>query len=192
MKTAAQVDALVKNAQAAGVNALIVQVRRRGDAYYLRTAEPRAEDPALAPGFDALQAVIDRAHAAQARLEVHAWIATVALWNNQRQPPANPAHAFNRHGPAAAGTDHWLSVDGRGEPWDGDNYMLDPGHPDAARYVTEVAVDLARNYDVDGVHLDLVRYAGVQMGYNPTSLARYRRRFGIPEDAEPPARTDSR
>jgi Glycosyl hydrolase-like 10/Carboxypeptidase regulatory-like domain len=32
----------------------------------------------------------------------------------------------------------------------------------------------------------------VQMGYNPASLARYRRRFAIPEDAEPPARTDPR
>jgi hypothetical protein len=123
---------------------------------------------------------------------VHAWIATVALWNNQRRPPASPAHTFNRHGPTAAGNDHWLSVDTRGEAWDGDNYMLDPGHPDAARYMADVAVELASSYDVDGVHLDLVRYAGAQMGYNPTSLARYRRRFGITAGADPPSRSDPR
>jgi uncharacterized lipoprotein YddW (UPF0748 family) len=179
IKRPAQVDELVDTARRAGANTLLVQVRRRGDAYYLRTGEPRTEDPALAEGFDALQAVIARAHSAQPRLEVHAWIATVALWNKERQAPANPEHAFNRHGPDAPEPDNWLSLNDRGRAWDGDNYMLDPGHPAAARYVVRVAEELARNYDVDGVHLDLVRYAGAQWGYNPTSLARFGQRFGL-------------
>jgi hypothetical protein len=66
--------------------------------------------------------------------------------------------------------------------------MLDPGHPDAARYMASVAVEVAREYDVDGVHLDLIRYAGVQWGYNPTSVARYNARYGTsgqPAPADP-------
>jgi len=54
-KTAQQVDNLVAWARRANVNALFVQVRRRGDAYYLKSFEPRSEDPDLTPGFDELQ-----------------------------------------------------------------------------------------------------------------------------------------
>ncbi|HET6318722.1 MAG TPA: hypothetical protein VFG86_19890, partial [Chloroflexota bacterium] len=63
-KTPEQVDDLVAWARSANLNALFVQVRRRGDAYFSKSIEPRAEDPDLAPGFDALQYLIDRAHAA--------------------------------------------------------------------------------------------------------------------------------
>jgi uncharacterized lipoprotein YddW (UPF0748 family) len=184
IKSPAQIDGLVQAVLRAGVNTLIVQVRRRGDAYYNRTGEPRTEDPALRPGFDALQALLDQAHAATPRLEVHAWIATVALWNKKDQRPRAESHAMNRFGPDAGDT-HWLSLNDKGQAWDGDNYMLDPGHPGAARYMADVAEELARAYDVDGVHLDLVRYAGAQWGYNPTSVARYRQRFGLPEPASP-------
>lgn len=184
-KTPRQVDQLIRDAQIAGVNTLIVQVRRRGDAYYNRTAEPRTDDPALTAGFDALQAVIERAHALQPRMEVHAWIATVALWNKQRQPPANPSHIFNCNGPDAPAADNWISLNDAGQAWDESNYMLDPGHPAVVRHVADVAAELAREYQVDGIHLDLVRYAGVQWGYNPTSVARYNRRHGV--SGQPPA-----
>ena len=76
IKTPAQVERLIADAHSAGVNTLVVQVRRRGDSYYNRTAEPRTEDTALRPGFDALQATIERARATQpapggARLDRH-------------------------------------------------------------------------------------------------------------------------
>src|SRR3954465_577706 len=61
-KTPQQVDDLVAWARRANVNALFVQVRRRGDAYYLKSFEPRTEDPDLTPGFDALQYLLDKAH----------------------------------------------------------------------------------------------------------------------------------
>src|SRR6478672_2377567 len=62
-KTPQQVDELVAWARAANLNALFVQVRRRGDAYFSKSIEPRAEDPDFALGFDALQYLIERAHA---------------------------------------------------------------------------------------------------------------------------------
>src|SRR5688500_11952178 len=98
IKSPGQVEKLVRDAQAANANTLIVQVRRRGDAYYSRTSEPRTEDPRLVRGFDGLQSLIERAHAAQPRIEVHAWMATVALWREQRTPPTDPAHTLNTHG----------------------------------------------------------------------------------------------
>jgi hypothetical protein len=55
-----------------------------------------------------------------------------------------------------------------------------------------VAEELARNYDVDGIHLDLVRYAGVQWGYNPLSVTRFKRRHGLAESAAQPAPNEAR
>jgi uncharacterized lipoprotein YddW (UPF0748 family) len=179
IKTTEQVVRLVADASRMGVNALVVQVRRRGDAYYRRTSEPRTEDPGLQPGLDALQLTIELAHAASPRLEVHAWIATTALWNRRDRPPQNPGHAFNRHGPDAPAAENWLSHDVDGLTWDGSNYMLDPGHPGAADHIARVAAELVREYEVDGLHLDLIRYAGRSWGYNPVSLERFRRRFGV-------------
>ena len=192
IKSPAQIDALIKAAQTANVNTLIVQVRRRGDAYYNRTSEPRVEDARLARGFDALQATIEKAHAAQPRLEVHAWLATVALWREKEKPPSDAAHALNRHGVSAPGDENWLSLNDRGQAWDTENYALDPGHPAAARYIAGVAEEVARGYEVDGIHLDLVRYAGAEWGYNPVSVARYRRRYGLAEGARPPAPSEVR
>jgi uncharacterized lipoprotein YddW (UPF0748 family) len=199
IKSVAQIDRLIADALFAGINTLIVQVRRRGDAYYNRTDEPRTDDPTFQSGLDALQLTIDRVRAANAaagrfdpprpRLEVHAWIATVPIWNRKDRPPADPRHAFNRHGPDAPGEASWISLNDKGEAWDGDNYSLDPGHPDAARYVAEVAAEIVRGYDVDGLHLDLIRYAGVQWGYNPVSVERFRKNRGG-SGAPPP--TDAR
>src|SRR4051812_1401851 len=58
-KSPQQVDDLLAWARAANLNALFVQVRRRGDAYFSKSIEPRSEDSDFAPNFDALQYVIE-------------------------------------------------------------------------------------------------------------------------------------
>jgi uncharacterized lipoprotein YddW (UPF0748 family) len=183
-KTPAQVDDLVDWARSANLNALFVQVRRRGDAYYLKSFEPRAEDPDLAPGFDALQYLIDRAHQGPRRLQVHAWLATLPIWWHRDAPPLAANHPFNTHGLSASPDDTWLMYRDDGEAWagvgDSGIYYLDPGNPDVARYTADVYLNLVRNYDVDGIHLDQVRYYegdALRWGYNPTSVARFNQRF---------------
>src|SRR5260370_5059799 len=157
-QTAAQVDDLVAWARSANMNALFVQVRRRGDAYYLKSFEPRAEDPDLAPGFDALQYLIDRAHQGPQRLQVHAWLATLPIWWQRDTPPAAPNHTFNLRGLSAGPLDTWLMYRDDGAAWAGVGtsgiYYLDPGNPGVQAYTADVYVNLLRNYDVDGIHLD--------------------------------------
>ena len=78
IKTPAQVDQLIHDSLIAGatINTLIVQVRRRGDAYYGTSASNRDRGtPDLLPGFDALQYLIEQAHAN--RIEVHAYLNTL-------------------------------------------------------------------------------------------------------------------
>lgn len=180
-KTPAEIDALIADAQAMNLNALFVQAVRRGDCYCLRSALPVADDPTLALGFDPLETLIERAHAAD--LQVHAWVVTLALWGADT-PPTDPAHVYNLHGPGAGEADSWLSrrYDGVTRP-EGDVY-LDPGVPAVADYLTEVVVSLVQNYGFDGVSFDRLRYpdyndgAVPSWGYNPVSLERFARETG--------------
>jgi uncharacterized lipoprotein YddW (UPF0748 family) len=191
-KTPEQVDELVAWARDANLNALFVQVRRRGDAYYLKSFEPRAEDPELAPGFDALQYLIDRAHAGPHRLQIHAWLATLPIWHQRDTPPLAANHPFNLRGMSAGPTDTWLMYRDDGAAWAGTGtsgiYYLDPGNPEVQSYTTLVYMNLLRNYDVDGIHLDQIRYYegdALRWGYNPTSVARFNQRYGLDPSNQP-------
>jgi uncharacterized lipoprotein YddW (UPF0748 family) len=191
-KTPQQVDDLVSWARRANLNALFVQVRRRGDAYYLKSFEPRAEDPDLTPSFDALQYLIDEAHQGPQRLQVHAWLATLPIWGQRDTPPSAPNHAFNLHGLEAEPDQTWLMYRDDGQAWAGNDsggiYYLDPGNPDVQTYTTAVYLNLLRNYDVDGIHLDQIRYYegdALRWGYNPTSVARFNAELGRDPESQP-------
>jgi uncharacterized lipoprotein YddW (UPF0748 family) len=184
-KTRAQIDRLVADVIAAHGNLLIVQVGRRGDAYYNKSFQPRTEDPDLPVGFDALQYLIEKAHSVSPRIEVHAWLSTCAMWT-RRAAPINPEHVFNRHGPGKKGRENWFTRRVDGTYLAGSNYWLDPGHPDAVDYVVQMYAFLVANYAVDGIHLDRVRYPELafknsripEWGYNETAVARFNQAFG--------------
>jgi uncharacterized lipoprotein YddW (UPF0748 family) len=205
----ADVRAVVDNARAARANAIFAQVRRRGDSWYLDSLEGPAEIVApakpLAPGFDPLADLITEAHAAG--IEVHAFVIAAAIWNRHPTilaPPAWPDHPFNRHGFNQAtgalftGRDNWLTrtliPDGTaGVTFQGTRigaeFWVDFGHPDAAAYTADVLTHLVERYDVDGLHLDRIRYpeisiagqtptSGTSIGYNETSVARFNQHYG--------------
>lgn len=188
-KTPTEVETLVADAQAMNLNALFVQVVRRGDCYCLRSALPVSDDPALAPGFDPLETLTERAHAAG--IQVHAWVVTLALWGADA-PPTDPAHLYHQHGPNAA--ESWLNrrYDGVTRP-DRDVY-LDPGVPGVGDYLAASSVSLAENYDLDGVTFDRLRHPDYNLdhapswGYNAKSLARYALETGdvaLPHPTDP-------
>ncbi len=185
-KSPDEIDRLIADAQTSHVNALVVQIRRRGDAYYLDSWEPVTQDPDFAPNFDALRYLIDRAHAAG--IEVHAWLAVIPIWN-QAEPPHSSQHVFNLHGPGKAGDDYWIMKSSAGAERNSEgDFMLDPGHPAAHDYTINVAQHIVDHYDIDGLHLDRVRYFGRDWGYNPVSIRRFNERFGrtgIPASNDP-------
>ena len=179
-KSPAEVDTLVENLARARANAVFMQVRRRADSYYTRTLEVPAQDPAYTSSFDALQYLIERAHARG--IEVHAWFNVYPLWSGA--PPANPDHLWHQHGPRAPGEDMWMNIYANG----GVSDALDPGHPAVQNYLANVILDPIPYYDLDGIHLDYIRYAEGdtvtgRSGYNPLSVSRFQRqelRAGTP------------
>jgi uncharacterized lipoprotein YddW (UPF0748 family) len=194
IRSAKEVAQLIEDAKRANVNTLIVQVRRRGDALYSRSFEPPVEDPAYDGNFDGLAAVLESAHAAG--IEVHAWVNAMPIWRDET-PPKDPRHVYNQHGPAQTGEANWLTRSPKGETRFPVGYFLDPGHPGAAAYLVKVYLNIIRNYPIDGIHFDYIRYPeteermerGAGVGYNETSLARFRRATGR---TDTPAQDDAR
>lgn len=181
-KTEKQVDQLLKDVEEANANAVIVQIRRRGDAYFHKSLEPRTEDPSLQKNYDVLDDLINKAHAKG--IEVHAWLATLPIWNSIT-PPKSQEHVFNQHGPKATGDDFWLMTDVNGANRSGSDYVLDPGHPDALDYTVDQYVNVVKEYNVDGIHMDLARYMGTDWGYNPTSVKRFQKFYQTNEIPKP-------
>lgn len=223
LKTRAQIDALVAHAVEANANTIVAQVRRRGDSFYTISIEPFTDDTGVEPGLDPLAYLLEQAHARG--LEVHAWVIANSIYSGHPfiptgtwpcAVPCSPDHAFNTHGIFASGDDNWLT---RTHPsftagtlavtsggvvrvpagWrlsDG-NWWTDPGHPDAAEHTVQVIRHLVANYDVDGLHLDRIRYPempiarvgtgpiGFATGYNPVSVRRFNAAYGRPVDALP-------
>ncbi|MBB6098999.1 uncharacterized lipoprotein YddW (UPF0748 family) [Deinobacterium chartae] len=182
IKTPAEIDRLVAHASRLGINVLFAQVGRRMDCYCNRASVPRTEDPAVPAGFDPLEDLIRKAHAQG--IQVHAWMITTAAHNFQLPAPKNPRHVLNEHGLDQYGSDNWLTAHYDGTFRAGNDYVLDPGHPDAARYIAEMYASVVRNYDVDGIMLDRVRYpddggsGASSWGYNERALQRYRQETG--------------
>lgn len=200
------VAAILARAQLAHANTLVVQVRRRGDAWYLDAREPLAEGVTFPDDFDPLRDLLVRAHAAG--IQVHAAVTVGAIWN-QTTAPVNSLHVFNQHGFGPGGPlpgrANWLT---RVRPADvpagtpyggyrfGSDFWLDPGHPDAVAYTVAVLTHLVTQYDLDGLHLDALRYPdaapgangadpGPSVGYNDVALERFRRRTGLAASAIP-------
>jgi uncharacterized lipoprotein YddW (UPF0748 family) len=180
IRSPAEIDALIAAASRAHLNTLFVQVRRRGDALYTKGVEPPLDDPAYDPAFDALAYVVAAAHAAG--IQVHAWVNAMPVWRDE-PPPRDARHVFNRHGPDAPGEDNWFTASPAGSHKFPVGYFLDPGHPAAAAYLADIYLNLVRNYEVDGIHFDYIRYPetderiprGAGVGYNAVNLARFRR-----------------
>jgi uncharacterized lipoprotein YddW (UPF0748 family) len=184
-KTPENIDCLLEDLATARCNAIFAQMRSRATSYYRVSLEPFAEDSAVPQGFDPLAYLIERAH--QRGIEVHAWFPVTPFWNLDR-PPQDAGHAWHAHGPHAAGADMWLTISNLGKVI---NYV-DPGNPGAMRYLADVIVDAVRNYEVDGLHLDYIRYpagTGYDFGWNPAAVERFNR---IYEASGQPARDDVR
>ncbi len=183
------VRAMVERAAGAGFNTLLVQVRGRGDAYYSGGIEPRADGIQHQPEFDPLALTVREAHARG--IEVHAWI-NVHLISSASVISRAPTHLVNaRPGllavprelamelhdvdPASARYFERLVVHALTNPEGVEGLYTSPSSPDVKERVYAVAMDLVERYEIDGIHLDYIRYPSGDFDYSRGALERFRR-----------------
>ena len=186
----AAIAAMVRDAEATGINTLFVQVRGRGEAFYRSRVDPRAADLASQPAdFDPLAETLARAHAAGMR--VHAWV-NVNLVASAVTLPAAASHVARRHpewlmvpralaaslaarSPRSAGYLPTLATWTAATSARVEGLYLSPLVPAAQSYTVDLVRELARAYPLDGIHLDYIRYPGPDFDYSRAALAEFRR-----------------
>lgn len=169
--TQPQLEAIIDHAAAANFNAVFLQIRGEGDAYYRSSLEPWAKRLTGVlgrdPGWDPLQVAIDRAHARG--MQVHAYFNVFSAWPaNQPIPVAEGAvqHPLAVH-------PEWLAVDSSGTSRDSEYRWFAPGNAALRAHVVAVAKDLLTRYAVDGLHLDRIRTPGPDYSRDPATLAAF-------------------
>lgn len=168
LKSAASIERMVAEVEAAGANTLIVQVARRHDAYYASKVLPATADPQLEDGLDVLETLLG--FTASTDLQVHAWMSVAPTWHasyDELDPPAGWLPL--EHGRQAPVAERWVTRTIDGE-W---TEYLDPALPQVTAHVVGVVEELLEGYAIDGVHLDYVRYEAADRGYHPQALARF-------------------
>lgn len=139
----ARIRRILDNHKAANMNAVLWQVRQSGTAYYYSSYEPwgyyaGGDDP----GYDPLAYAIEEAH--KRGMELHAWFNT---FQASSTAPGTPA----------AEHPEWICRDESGIPMSS-SIALSPGMAAVRDYTIDVAMEIVNNYDIDGLHLDYVRW----------------------------------
>jgi len=140
---------ILDNLKSANFNTVIMQVRARGDLIYPSQYEPWATSLTGTlgrnPGYDPLKFAIEETH--KRGMEFHAWWNVVKVKDDSTLPPnTNPPHIVLRH------PEYVKYYKPNNEWW------IDMGKPEARNYLINVVMELVRNYDIDGIHFDFIRY----------------------------------
>ncbi|VGO12750.1 hypothetical protein PDESU_01304 [Pontiella desulfatans] len=153
------VRSIVGNVAEAGFTDLFFQIRGNGTAYYNSKLEPWAyelsgdqvERLGTDPGWDPLQLAIDEAK--PHGLRVHAYMNVLPGWKGLKDPPPEARQLWREH-------PEWFMVDSLGRkmlPTSGWYSFINPVLPEVRQHLRGIVKELCR-YEVDGIHLDYIRY----------------------------------
>ena len=129
--------------QQVGINTVLLQTRVRGTMIYPSDYEPwdgcLSGFPGKSPGYDALKFAIDECH--KRGMELQAWMVTIPLgkWDAlgcrqlRKKMPRNIIK---------------IKADG----------YLNPESQQTADYLAGLCAEVTKRYDIDGIHLDYIRY----------------------------------
>jgi uncharacterized lipoprotein YddW (UPF0748 family) len=143
---------IIRNCAELGCNTVFWQVRGEGTVAYRSKLEPWAREYNFTdPGFDPLKLAVEEAH--KYRMRIEAWVNVLPGWKGKTAPPVR-GQLWNAH-------PDWFLQDARGNRQaPGDFYLIvNPCLPQVRQHIVAVMDEIVRNYDVDGVHMDYVRYA---------------------------------
>ena len=140
----ARVIKILDNIKKANMNAVLWQVRQGGTAYYNSSFEPWGSysNGPYPDNYDILAFAVQQAH--KRGLELHAWFNVFAASSLKEGAPAQ------KH-------PEWVCRDRDGQPMQSSR-ALSPGLDSVRAYTINVAMEVVRNYDIDGLHLDYVRW----------------------------------
>ncbi|MCB5250147.1 MAG: family 10 glycosylhydrolase [Candidatus Cloacimonadales bacterium] len=168
-----KIDQLIQDCLFNNINEILAEVRYRGDALYqpnrvnnrFTNNEERSyilEDSS----FDPLLYLIQKAKAHS--IKVQAWVTVFVITPNSPERLSFEHLYFKNR--------TWLTFSAEGERMTTttlEGAYLDPYLPEVRDYLANVFADIAINYDIDGIHLDYIRYPNHRWGFHPASTDEY-------------------
>ena len=179
----AKIARIMETAARANFNIIYFQARAAGDAFYRSTIEPCASllcgKLGGTPAYDPLEVAVREGH--KRGLQVHAYLNALtgrpAGIEGQckaipEPEPGNPRHMLLDH-------PEWVMSDRTGRklpcPNSEEYVWVSPSFPEVRTRLAMVAADIARRYEVDGIHLDRIRYPGNAWSWDEASRAEFGR-----------------
>ena len=144
---------IIETVASYNMNTIIFQVRPTNDAYYPSKLNPwsrfitgvEGQDP----GFDVLEFVINEAK--KYGIRIHAWMnpyrVSTATLDNLNLTKEEYLNTLSENNFARLHPEHTI-LDGTNK------VILSPSHPEVIDFVTKSIIEVADNYDVEGVHID--------------------------------------
>ncbi len=151
---------ILDSLQALNVNTVLLQTRVRGDVIYPSAIEPFSHVltgvSGKNPGYDPLAFAIDECH--KRGMQLHAWIVTLPLGKKEHIKRMGARSLTHTHRNLCT--------------FYKDSWYMEPGNPATADYICRIVQEITANYNVDGIHLDYVRYPDRTVGYPDGKLHR--------------------
>ncbi len=146
-----EIDNIVKTVKEAGLNTIFFQVRPCADSLYKSSYFPWSvyltgtQGKAPDNSFDPLSYIIKKAH--ENNLELHAWINPYRILKGTQQKPNNDINSLSDSHIAKKHPEWTVKYE------DGGLYF-NPGIPEVRELIIDSALEIVKNYDVDGLHMD--------------------------------------
>ena len=134
---------LLDKFEAAGINAVIFQIRPQADAFYITDLEPWSrfitgvQGQAPNPLWDPLEFMVEECH--NRSMELHVWLNPYRVTSNDKEVLSKDhlyykkPYLFLKYGP---------------------QIYFDPGHTESREHTVKVIADVVNRYDIDAVHFD--------------------------------------
>ncbi|WP_037029704.1 glycoside hydrolase family 10 protein, partial [Psychrilyobacter atlanticus] len=132
---------LLDQAVEMNMNAVVVQIRPTADTFYPSSFEPWSKyltgTQGTSPGWDPLQFMVEESH--RRGLQFHAWFNPYRVTMKKEDVP------MSNH-PAVLNPEWTFRYGGK--------LYYNPGIPEAMNYSIDNIMEVVKNYDIDGVHMD--------------------------------------
>jgi uncharacterized lipoprotein YddW (UPF0748 family) len=147
-----ELNRILDQLQEMQINLIFFQTRIRGDVIYPSKIEPRSEyvkSIYATADYDPLLYAVEACH--QRGMECHAWFVVYPMGTERKNKKSNYTYKT-------------LNINNLLKTFRKEVF-LDPGNPQTNVYLLSLVKEIVLNYDIDGIHLDYVRYPEAAAGF---------------------------
>ncbi len=153
-----ELTTLLDSLKSYNINTVLLQTRVRGDVIYPSAIEPFSAvltgKAGKDPGYDPLAFAIEECH--KRDMQLHAWLVTLPLGKLKH------VNSLGKMGVCRKRPNLCKLYQG--------SWYMEPGEPQTAEYLTALVAEIVERYNVDGIHLDYIRYPDRPRDYNDHAL----------------------